>query len=184
MKFTVKEMILISIFAALTAIGAFIKIPMPYVPFTLQLFFCLMSGLIFGRKIGLWSQVLYVSLGLIGLPIFTEGGGIYYIFKPTFGYLIGFILCAYIVGILRDKYGNNGMNLVKAFMFCVIGLSVVYSLGVLHLYLILNFYIGKTVSIFWAIKFVALLFIGGDLLVCALSSLCFNKLKKVVTISI
>lgn len=184
MKFTVKEMIKVSIFAALTAIGAFIRIPMPYVPFTLQLFFCLMSGLIFGKKVGLWSQILYVSLGLIGLPIFTEGGGLYYIFKPTFGYLIGFVLCAYIVGSLRDKYINNDIGLIKIFIFCILGLTVVYTLGVLHLYVILNFYIGKAVSIFWAIKFGALIFIGGDLLACFLSSLCFVRLKKVVTISI
>ncbi|MEW8955507.1 biotin transporter BioY, partial [Clostridium sp.] len=147
MKFTVKEMIQVSIFAALTAIGAFIRIPMPYVPFTLQLFFCLMSGLIFGKKVGLWSQILYVSLGLIGLPIFTEGGGLYYIFKPTFGYLIGFVLCAYIVGSLRDKYKNSDIGLIKIFIFCTLGLMVVYTLGVLHLYVILNFYIGKAVSI-------------------------------------
>ena len=77
------KMILVSIFAALTAVGAFIKIPLPPVPFTLQVFFVILSGLLLGSRMGLASQIVYIALGLVGVPVFTEGGGLQYIFHPT-----------------------------------------------------------------------------------------------------
>ena len=76
------KMILVSIFAALTAVGAFIKIPLPPVPFTLQVFFVILSGLLLGSRMGLASQIVYIALGLVGVPVFTEGGGLQYIFHP------------------------------------------------------------------------------------------------------
>jgi biotin transport system substrate-specific component len=52
-----------------------------------------------GSKLGALSQLIYVVLGLIGIPVFTKGGGLSYIFEPSFGYLIGFILAACIIGV-------------------------------------------------------------------------------------
>jgi len=98
-----RDLILVALFAALTAVGAFIKIPIPYVPFTLQYFFCALAGIILGSKLGALSQIIYVAVGLVGAPVFTDGGGITYIFKPTFGYLIGFIVAAYVIGKIREK---------------------------------------------------------------------------------
>ena len=66
-------------FAALIAVGAFIRIPIPYVPFTLQLFFTTLAGLLLGPKLGAASSLVYMITGLIGIPIFTEGGGPGYI---------------------------------------------------------------------------------------------------------
>ena len=102
-KTRTKGLILISLFAALTAIGAFIKIPIPYVPITLQLLFCVYSGILLGARWGLYSQLLYLAIGLIGIPIFTNGGGPSYVLQPTFGYLVGFALCSYIVGRLTEN---------------------------------------------------------------------------------
>ncbi len=93
-KKTIKttDMVLCAMFAALIAVGAFIRIPIPYVPFTLQLFFTTLAGLLLGPKLGAASSLVYMITGLIGIPIFTEGGGPGYIFKPSFGYIIGFVL--------------------------------------------------------------------------------------------
>ena len=91
-----KEMVLFGLFTALIAIGAFIKIPVPVCPFTLQLLFTTLAGLILGSRNGACSVGLYVLLGLAGVPVFTEGGGPSYIFQPTFGYLIGFIAGAWL----------------------------------------------------------------------------------------
>ena len=85
-----------AIFAALIAIGAFIRIPIPYINVTLQVFFVALAGMLLGGKFGALSVVVYIMLGLIGIPIFTEGGGFFYILKPTFGYMIGFIIGAYV----------------------------------------------------------------------------------------
>jgi len=79
-------------FVAMIVVGAFIKIPVPIVPFTLQFLFTMLAGILLGGKDGCRAVVIYIFLGLIGLPIFAEGGGFAYIFKPSFGYIIGFIL--------------------------------------------------------------------------------------------
>lgn len=69
-------MTLAAIFAAMTAIGGFIKIPIPYVPFTLQIVAVFLAGCLLGSRLGALSQLLYVSIGLIGVPVFAEGEGL------------------------------------------------------------------------------------------------------------
>ena len=70
-----KTQILCALFAALIAIGAFLRVPVPLVPFTLQFLFTTLAGLLLGKKAGSAAVWLYVLLGLVGLPIFAEGGG-------------------------------------------------------------------------------------------------------------
>jgi len=155
-------MILIALFAALTAVGAFIKIPTPVVPFTLQYLFCAYSGLLLGARKGFYSQLLYLSLGLMGFPIFTNGGGITYVFQPTFGYLIGFMLCSYIIGKLTEKLRN--VTITGLFSSIVAGMAAVYLCGIAHLYIIMNFYLGKNMSVKAAIITGAFPFILTDLI--------------------
>lgn len=103
----VKELVLFSLFTALTAIGAFIRVPVPLCPFTLQLLFTTLSGLILGSRKGAASVAVYVALGLSGVPVFTQGGGPGYIFQPTFGYLLGFIAGAWLTGEIVGAYGKT-----------------------------------------------------------------------------
>lgn len=173
-----RELIMVSIFAALTAIGAFIKIPIPYVPFTLQFLFCAMAGIILGPKLGALSQILYVIIGLIGVPVFTEGGGLYYIFKPTFGYLIGFIVAAYVIGKFTSIIKE--LTFIKVLLSVLSGLFFVYLFGVIHLYIIYNLYMGDAKTIWWAIFYGFVICVGGDLLVSAAASALSLKLKRVV----
>ena len=70
-----KNLMYCSLFTALIAVGAFIKIPIPVVPFTLQFLFTTLAGLLVGSKMGAVSVIAYMVLGLVGLPIFSEGGG-------------------------------------------------------------------------------------------------------------
>ena len=79
-KLSTKSLILCSLFAALIAVGAFIKIPIPVVPFTLQVLFTTLAGLLLGPKLGAISVGIYLLIGLIGIPVFTQGGGPSYIF--------------------------------------------------------------------------------------------------------
>ncbi|MDD5421369.1 MAG: biotin transporter BioY, partial [Synergistaceae bacterium] len=85
-----RRIIYISIFAILTAIGARIAVPLPLVPFTLQTMFCMLAGLLLGPRYGAASQAFYMFMGLIGVPVFTGGGGLSSIFMPSFGYVVGF----------------------------------------------------------------------------------------------
>ena len=102
-KITTKDMIMCALFTALIAVGAFIKVPVPVVPFTLQFLFTMLAGLIMGGRLGAISVGLYAVLGLVGLPIFAEGGGIWYVLKPSFGYIIGFALGSLVTGLMAEK---------------------------------------------------------------------------------
>jgi len=162
MALKTKDMILIALFAALTAVGAFIKIPTPIVPFTLQYLFCAYSGILLGAKRGFYSQLLYLSIGLMGFPIFTNGGGIMYIFQPTFGYIVGFLLCSYIIGKLTERLTN--ITVTGLFSSIVAGMLALYFCGIAHLYLIMNFYLGKAMTVKAAIITGTFPFILTDLL--------------------
>ena len=144
-----RQMILIALFAALTGIGAFIKIPTPLVPYTLQYLFCAYAGIFLGSKDGLYSQLLYITIGLVGFPIFASGGGPAYVLQPTFGYLMGFAAGAYVIGLLIKKLKN--MSFVKVYSIITIGLMMVYLFGVSYMYLIVNFYLNKQMDIMKAI---------------------------------
>lgn len=163
MKIKTRDMILISMFAALTAIGAFIKIPTPIVPFTLQFLFCAYSGIFLGSKHGLYSQLLYVSIGLIGIPIFASGGGPAYVLQPTFGYLIGFIICAFVIGKLTENIEK--VSLIKILIPVLIGLLFVYLFGVTYLYMILTVYMKKEISMAKAIAIGFSPYIASDLII-------------------
>lgn len=158
-----RDMILIALFTALTAIGAFIKIPIPPVPITMQLAFVVYAGIFLGARKAMMSQLLYLLIGLIGIPIFTYGGGITYIFQPTFGYLIGFLLCATVIGFGVDRMGK--VTFLGLFAWSILGLALVYVIGVLYLYGIVNVYFGQVMTMTAALKVGLLPFILKDLIV-------------------
>ena len=94
----IQKMVLTALFVALTAVGAFIRIPTAWVSFTLQILFVFLAGILLGPGWGALSQLIYVLLGLIGVPIFTGGGGLSYVFQPSFGFLLGYIAAAAVTG--------------------------------------------------------------------------------------
>ena len=112
-------MILCALFAALIAVGAFIKIPVPVVPFTLQYLFTMLSGLMLGSKWGLAAVGIYIALGLAGLPVFAQGGGIGYVLQPSFGYIIGFALGAFVTGLIAQKKRRPSLARLLAASFGV-----------------------------------------------------------------
>jgi biotin transport system substrate-specific component len=105
MYFQTRSLLLIALMAALTGVGGFIRIPVSPVPFTLQTLFVYLSADLLGKK-GALSQIIFITLGLVGVPIFAMGGGIGYILQPTFGYLLGFPIGAWVVGALVDIMTN------------------------------------------------------------------------------
>ena len=95
---TTRQLVRTALFAALTAVGAFLKIPLGPSAITLQFFFTAMAGCLLGSGCGALSQLIYVALGLLGLPVFTAGGGFSYVLHPTFGFLLGLIPAAWVIG--------------------------------------------------------------------------------------
>jgi len=150
-------------FSVLTAIGALTFLPIYPVPITLQTFFTYLSGAILGPWLGALSQVIYILLGGIGLPIFAGGkAGFATLVGPTGGYLIGFIAAGFIIGKTADLH-MQPTNTRIACSF-VLGTGVTYVFGVLQLSLWMNgdlqhalivgvlpFVVGDAVKIFVAV---------------------------------
>lgn len=170
-------MILSSVFAGLTAVGAFIKIPLPYpVPFTLQVLFVFLAADLLGGGCACLSQIIYLLLGLVGLPVFAGGGGIGYILHPSFGYLLSFPIAGLIIGTLVER--SNGTSIFKYLCYNCIGLGAIYFLGVSYLYFIKNIYLGMDLSLIKVIWIGALIFVPGDLIKAFLASYLAIRLKK------
>lgn len=143
---SVRGTVFASLFGAATAAGAYIVIPVPPVPITLQTLFLLISAGLLGGRLGALSQVVYLALGLIGLPVFAGGkAGVGVLFGPTGGYLIGFVAAAYVIGTLIEKGGN--LSFLKLALYMVIGTVVVYVFGVAHLSLVGRLSVQKAVSV-------------------------------------
>jgi Uncharacterized conserved protein len=171
-------MILVAMFTALTAIGAFIKIPVGPAPITLQFLFTALAGIMLGSRLGALSQLVYVVLGLIGIPIFTSGGGISYIFKPTFGYLIGYIIGAYVIGKIAESVKKP--SYVRLLVASLIGVAVVYIIGVPYLYVILKYVVGAKITVMGALKAGMILFIPGDIAKCIITAALAVKVVPIV----
>jgi len=103
------QIFLATCFACLTALGAQVQVPISPVPVTLQVLFVLLSGLVLGSKLGILSQLEYLAFGLAGMPVFAQGkSGLLALLDPTGGYLVGFILGAYIAGLLAESVAQPG----------------------------------------------------------------------------
>lgn len=194
-----KIIILVSFFTALTAIGAYIKIPLPPVPITLQTFFVIMSGNILGFKFGALSQIIYLILGLMGIPIFAYGGGPGYIFQPSFGYLLGYPAGAFMIGLILKLFlsGYNVDQISKQkFFFSLIisdlaGILVVFAFGLGYLYFNVKFglYMNArdlgSIGLEWqqAVKAVFILFLPIDLIKVFLAVALTIGLKKFLIFS-
>ncbi|MDR3589736.1 MAG: biotin transporter BioY [Negativicutes bacterium] len=123
----VRSMVLAGLFAALIAISSQVAIPIGPVPHTLQVFFVLLAGMVLGGRWGFTSVTVWVLLGLFGLPVFSQGkAGLPVLVGPTGGFLIGFMLCALLVGWLTER---TEVSLVKTVWIMLLGLAVVYVVG-------------------------------------------------------
>ncbi|MCM1228163.1 MAG: biotin transporter BioY [Clostridium sp.] len=172
------NMVMCAMFAALIAVGAFIKIPIPYVPVTLQTFFVTLAGLLLGAKWGSLSALVYLITGLIGVPIFTEGGGPGYIFKTTFGYLIGFVIGAYVTGLIAHK--NDTPSYKRLLCASFAGLGVIYICGMIYCYIIANLYLKADMSVKSLLLSCFVLVIPGDFILCFFASFLSQRLLPII----
>lgn len=157
-----------AVFTALTAVGAYIKIPVPVVPFTLQYPMTMLAGLLLGGKYGSLSVAAYVILGLLGVPVFAEGSGISYVLKPTFGYLLGFIVGTYVTGRIAEG-GKVTYKRLLAADFA--GMIIVYIFGMVYCYIASNWWIaGEGMGIKSLFVTCFLLAAPGDILFCFLGA--------------
>ena len=175
-----KDIILIAMFAALTAVGAYIKIPVPLCPFTLQFLFTTLAGIFLDSKKGAIAVSVYVLLGLAGLPVFTGGGGIGYVLQPTFGYLLGFIGGAFVTG---EIVHSGEFTMKRLLIGCFSGLMIVYALGMAYYRAISRFYLGEPIGVWPLFLYCFLLAVPGDICLCILSAVLGKRLLPVIKLS-
>ena len=174
----VRELVICSLFAALVAVGAFIKVSIPIEPFpmhfTLQLFFALLAGFLLGPRLALTSVGVYLILGLVGVPIFAAGGGLSYLIRPTFGFLLGFAFAAWITGWIAQKSVRQGFW--QMLLASTAGMMAYYASGVVYFYVISNYIINMPVT--WPVVLVNcfLITLLPDFILCLLSTLLVLRL--------
>ena len=154
-----KELTMTALFVTLITAGAFIRVPLPNCPFTLQILFTTLAGII---------------LGLIGVPVFTSGGGPGYVLQPTFGYLIGFMVGAYVVG--RFSETSETYSVKRLLIGAIINLLIVYGFGMVYLYMIMNLYLGTPIGWWPVIWSCFLIPVGPDVFLCAVAAVMGKRI--------
>jgi biotin transport system substrate-specific component len=146
------------VFVVLLSISALIRIPLPFtpVPVTMQTFVVFLSGVLLGPVVGMVAILSYMTLGFIGVPLFTNAGsGWLYFFGPTGGYLTGFILASGLSGFLYRRLKSR--NIFSLSVVMMAGIPVIYFCG--GLWLSLGYH--------WSLKEILALgvlpFIGPDI---------------------
>ena len=167
----VKNLFIALIGSILLAISSKIKIPFYPVPMTMQTLVVLIIGIGFGWKLGVATITLYLFEGIIGLPVFSgtpeKGIGLIYFTGPTMGYLIGFIVTAFIAG--KFNYNNN---LIVNFLKLTFATSFIYILGI--------FWLGELIG--WdkpIFKLGAQPFLLAELFKILLATFTINQIKKI-----
>lgn len=171
-----KDQLLIPLFTALITVGAYIRVPVPVCPFTLQFLFTTLAGILLGARRGAASVLLYLALGLLGVPVFTGGGGIGYVLQPTFGYLIGFVLGAALTGFLAHRKAPTMPRLLLAGFA---GLLVVYACGMAYYWAISALYLGTPIGMRELFLYCFVLAVPGDIALCALSGMLGTRLLPI-----
>ena len=155
-----KNLMLCALFAALTAASTFLpKIPIPGTPlmFTFQTFFVFLTGLMLEPRHALISQLVYMALGLVGLPVFMNGGGLSYVLEPSFGFIIGFAVCAFLTSLLARRQviaslkaegrRDRALAALKAALGALASLLAMYVIAVIYMYLIYTLYLGQSTAL-------------------------------------
>ncbi|MDE5990787.1 MAG: biotin transporter BioY [Clostridia bacterium] len=162
------------IFIAFMVVSAFINIPIGTIKITMQFLVANVCALLLGKKWGTVSLVLYLALGLMGLPIFSSGGGPAYVLQPSFGYIIGFAIGGFFAAWYREKVGKHTF---KTYMIAsLINMLIMDVFGTVYGAVIMYGYMHSTMGV-WAFFWAFLVpFIPIDIIKCIVGSLICAKI--------
>jgi len=171
-----RSLILAALFAALTAVGSMIKIPIgALLILTFQTFFMFLSGLLLAPRYAFLSQLVYMAIGLLGLPVFSQGGGLSYVLMPSFGFVLGFLVCAPLTSVLvrrnlcalTTKDNRRGLTVLKIVLLSVVAIASMYVIGVAYMYVIYRVYIGEVKTVIALVKGMGLFILADSLKLAA-----------------
>ena len=127
---------------------------------------------------GALAVVVYIVLGLIGLPIFTQGGGPGYIFQPSFGYIIGFAVAAYVNGKIANAKTHPSYRRLLGANF--LGLFIVYAFGMIYYYVISNFYLNSPIGVGALFLYCFVLAVPGDIVLCIVAAIIGKRMIPLI----
>ncbi len=159
-----RELVLCALFVALITVGTFVRIPVGADVYTLQFLFTLLAGLLLGERLGALAVLVYIALGLLGVPVFASGGGPSYVLQPTFGYLIGFVVQAWLCGRYARRVAQVSFR--SLLLVNLLGMAVVYLLGISWFYVFSNFVLDAPIALWAAIFYCGILQAPPDFLLC------------------
>ncbi len=167
----VHNLVLCALFAALTAVCSQISVPLPGgVPINLALFSVYMAGTMLGGALGLTSQLVFVLLAAVGVPVLAGfQGGPSAIFGKTGGYVLGYLLAALVVGLLSQRWGRRVWQLAAAM---VLGCAACYLLGTAWFMTVTGADLASSLA--WCV----IPFLPGDAVKIILAALLTSQLDK------
>ena len=169
-----------ALFCTLICVGSYIRIPMPnMMSITLQTLFVLLTALVLPVKASALATVAYMALGLIGLPIFSGGGGLGYVLMPNFGFIIGFLISTVIISVITESLKKR--NLWQYIAISLFGIIIIYIIGILYFAFITNVYNNNNYSAIWLIQTIFLPFLPKEIVCIVLASLSAYKIRPYIT---
>lgn len=174
------KMTLVSLFTALTIVGASIQIPLPItpVPITLQTLFVILAGMLLGAKAGGLSQLLFLAAGLV-FPVYASRQvGVSAVLHPSFGFVVGFVFAALVVGFLMQKISSP--TPVRLFFVALAGTVVIYAVGVFHVVVVLRWLSGTGRTFGTVLSVFFLPYVVGDILKCVAAALAVPPILRAV----
>jgi biotin transport system substrate-specific component len=171
-----RKMIMAALFTALLIVATQWAIPIGPVPITMQPFVVMLAGLVLGSGWGAASVGLWVLLGILGIPVFAGGkAGLSVLMGPTGGFIIAFIMCAYLTGFFTEGRQLRFLSTVGIVVGCLI---LTYAVGLAGFLFNMQYFLHKTFTLQQGLKFAVLPFIPADIVKAILASYIGRKVKN------
>lgn len=176
----IKKITLIALMIALLIICSYISIPIGTVPISLQTFAVVLIGLLLPPSWSVLVMILYMMMGLVGLPVFAGGqGGLQSLLSPSFGFVIAFIIGAPAISLYLSK---RPLSYIHHLMASLIGQLLIYAVGLSYMAWILNVYLGNSFNLGAILSMGMIPFIPGDILKTILAVTIYQRLHKAVAL--
>lgn len=171
-KISIRMQVLCALFAAVCAICSQLVIPIQPVPITLGTFAVLMAGGFLGKKYGTISILIYLLLGMVGVPVFSMmRAGLSILAGPSGGFIVGFVPMAFVTGLIAEKVNYSFFGMIVATIF---GTAMCYALGI-------GYFMYTTGNGLWAAMTLCMFpFLIGDTAKILLTSFLVSKYRKII----
>lgn len=171
----IKDICMMGIMLAILIICSKISFNIGPIPITLQTFAVIILSFILKLKKALIIFGVYIVMGLIGIPVFSGGGGYAYVLKPSFGFIIGFLLSSFVSGI-KIKDDSLIFYIIKG----LLGLLIIDVVGIIYMIIIMNGYYHYGKSLVYILQIGLLPFILKDILSVFIAALVYLRIKPVL----